>query len=660
MHSAIHGEKYKMEKEKGENLTGNGNTIIGNIITILSVTLMIFGLLYVSNLLDIFTDHFTMVPYCALILMLVLILVFLIFPAKGGGPKEKLRWYDIIFIIMSICGAGYLAFFPSRWEPFLIRGTTTLLEVVLCLMLVVAIIEATRRTVNLSMALIASFFVVHLIFGSHFPGIFLTFDFRLERIASIFYLRAEGIFGAPVEIAFTIVLVFMVFSAILQKSEAGRFILDVAFALTGRWRGGPAKAAIIGSAALGTLVGATAANIATTGSITIPLMKKTGYSSDFAGGVECVASNGGQIMPPVMGAVAFLIAELLSMPYWSVCVAAFLPASLYFLAIFVQVHFEAVRLGLGGLPSEELPSFWGVLKQGWYYMIPILLLIYMLAVLHLPVQHCGLYASAAAMLIVILDWQKKKETRKGPKDLIIWFVDFMETAARALLVPAVACASAGIIIGSLDSSGLGFRLSSILVDASGGSLFILLLLTAIASFILGMGMTSIPCYLVLVILVAPALTQLGVVPIAAHLFVFYFGLISFLTPPVAIAAYVACAISGGHPMRTGFIAMRLGVVKYIIPFLFIYNPALLFIGSAGLIVLTVITGILGVTILSIGMEGYFIQRTTLIERILLIGGGFLLIMPVYEYWGLIIVGGVLSAIASLWHANSARKVSAIV
>jgi TRAP-type uncharacterized transport system fused permease subunit len=236
----------------------------------------------------------------------------------------------------------------------------------------------------------------------------------------------------------------------------------------------------------------------------------------------------------------------------------------------------------------------------------------------------------------------------------------METAARALLVPAVACASAGIIIGSLDSSGLGFRLSSILVDASGGSLFILLLLTAIASFILGMGMTSIPCYLVLVILVAPALTQLGVVPIAAHLFVFYFGLISFITPPVAIAAYVACAISGGHPMRTGFIAMRLGVVKYIIPFLFIYNPALLFIGSAGLIVLTVITGILGVTILSIGMEGYFIQRTTLIERILLIGGGFLLIMPVYEYWGLIIVGGVLSAIASLWHANSARKVSAIV
>ena len=641
-------------------MTENGNGITGKIITILSVILMVTGIMYVSNLLDFFTDHFTMVPYCALILMLVLTLVFLIFPARKGGPKETLRWYDFIFITMSICGAGYLAFFPSRWEPLLLRGTTTLLEVVLCFMLVVSIVEATRRTVNLSMAIIASFFVVHLIFGSHFPGIFLTFNFSLKRIASIFYLRAEGIFGAPVEIACTIVLVFMIFSAILQESKAGQFILDAAFGLTGRWRGGPAKAAIIGSASLGTMVGATAANIATTGSITIPLMKKTGYSRDFAGGVECVASNGGQIMPPVMGAVAFLIAELLSMQYWSVCVAAFLPAALYFLAIFVQVHFEAVRLGLKGLPSSELPSLKNVLKKGWYYMIPILLLIYMLAVLHLPVQHCGLYASAAAMLIVIIDWQRKKETRKGPRQLVMWFIQFMETGARALLVPAVACASAGIIIGSLDSSGLGFRLSSILVDASGGSLFILLLLTAIASFILGMGMTSIPCYLVLVILVAPALAQLGVVPIAAHLFVFYFGLISFLTPPVAIAAYVACGISGGHPMRTGFIAMRLGVVKYIIPFLFVYNPALLFIGPAGIIVLTVIAATLGVFFLSIGIEGYFIQKATLIERILLIGGGFLLLIPISEYRSLIILGIILSVIATLWHTRSARKVSVTV
>jgi TRAP transporter 4TM/12TM fusion protein len=631
--------------------------IRSGVVTCLCVIMMIVGILYISNLLDLLTDHFTMVPYCALILMLVLVLVFLTFSAGGGKAKGRLPWYDVLFIIMSICGAGYITFFPNRWEPLLLRGTTTLLEVVLCLMLVAAIIEATRRTVNLSMAVIASFFVVHMIFGSHFPGMFRTFDFRLERIASIFYLRAEGIFGAPVEIAFTIVLAFMLFSAILQESEAGRFILDGALALTGRWKGGPAKAAIVGSASLGTMVGSTAANIVTTGSITIPLMKKTGYSPDFAGGVECVASNGGQIMPPVMGAVAFLIAELLSMPYWSVCVAAFLPAFLYFLAIFVQVHFEAVRKGLSGLSPEELPSLRTVIKKGWYYMIPILLLIFMLAVFHFPVQHCGLYASGAAALIVVIDWQRKKGSRKGPGDLVLWLVRLMEKAAFALLVPAVACASAGIIIGSLDSTGLGFRLSSILVDASGGSLIILLLLTAVASFILGMGMTSIPCYLVLVILVAPALVQLGVPAIAAHLFIFYYGLISFLTPPVAIAAYVACGISRGSPMRTGFIAMRLGIVKYIIPFLFVYNPALLFMGSAGNIALTIITGILGVTILSIGLEGYLIRKITPFDRILFIGGGFLLMMPVYERWGLVIVGMIFSAIAGLWHVRSARKLS---
>ena len=241
----------------------------------------------------------------------------------------------------------------------------------------------------------------------------------------------------------------------------------------------------------------------------------------------------------------------------------------------------------------------------------------------------------------------------------MWAVQFMETGSRALIVPAVACASAGIIIGSLEASGLGFRLSSILVDASGGNLFVLLLLTAISSFILGMGMTSIPCYLVLVILVAPALVQLGVEPIAAHLFVFYYGLISFLTPPVAIAAYVACGISHGHPMRTGYIAMRLGVVKYIIPFLFVYNPALLWIGPGGIIALTIISGILGTILLSIGLEGYFIKRLTLIERILLVVGGFFLLLPVQHLWGLIITGIVLSFIAIYWHTRSTRKVSVI-
>jgi TRAP transporter 4TM/12TM fusion protein len=645
-----------------EEMAKHGSLILRKrVTTFLNIIVIFFGALYISNTLEFFGIHITIVPYCALILMLVLVLVFLNYPARGKEIKEKLPWYDMVLIIMSVCGSGFITFFPGRWGPLLLRGTTTYLEVILCFMLVIAIIEATRRTVNIAMALVASFFVIHLIFGSHFPGVLLTFDFSLERIAGIFYLRAEGIFGVPVIIACTIILAFMLFSAFLQNSEAGRFILEGAFALSGRWKGGPAKAAILASSALGTMVGATTANVATTGSITIPLMKKTGYKPEFAGAVECVASNGGQIMPPVMGAVAFLIAELLAISYWTVCVAAFIPAILYYIALFVQVHFEATKLGLRGLSREELPSLLKVVKDGWFFLLPVFFLIYLLAILHLPVQHCGLYAALATMLIILIDWERKRKTRKGLKEIVMWSINCLETAAQALLVPAVACAAAGIIIGSLDSSGLGLRLSSVLVDASGGNLFLLLLLTAAASYILGMGMTSIPCYLILVILVAPALVQLGVVPIAAHLFVFYFGLISFITPPVAVAAYVAAGISGGSPMKTGYIAMRLAIASYIVPFLFIYNPSLLLMGSIWKILLALITSTIGFIFIGIGLEGFLLARTTWPERLVFILGGMLIILPV-NIAGFMAkaVGALLLAASLVWHIRAHRKSALMV
>lgn len=627
------------------------------IITCLSVLLILIGIFYISNIFQFFGIYFTIVPYCALIFMFVLSLVFLIYPARKSKQKDKLPWYDILFIVMSVVSTGYITFFPFRWEPLLVGGTTTWVEQSLCFFLIISIIEATRRTVNLSMALIATFFVIHLLFGSHFPSVLTTSDFSLERIASIFYIRAEGIFGVPIVIASTIILAFMIFSALLQNTEAGKVMLDIAFALTGRWKGGPAKAAIVGSAALGTMVGATSANVASTGSITIPLMKKTGYKSEFAGAVECVASNGGQIMPPVMGAVAFLIAELLSMPYWQVCVHAFFPAILYFIAIFVQVHYEAVKLDLQNMVPEKLPSFRDVFKKGWFYLIPIGILLYMLAILKLPVAHSGLYASMLTLVVIVTAWQIKKETRKSPLELLKWMVESMEIAAKSLLTPAVACAAAGIIIGSLSVSGLGFRLSSIIVDTSGGNLGFLLILTAISSFILGMGMTSIPCYLILVTLVAPALIQLGVEAIAAHLFVFYWGLISFITPPVAIAAYVASGISGGQPMKTGFIAMRLGIITYIIPFLFVYNPTLIFIGSTGMIAVSAVTAIIGVVILGIGLEGYCLQRLNYPERLLLIASGVLLLIPGYKNLIINLLGALLGTLVFLWHVRSSKKIT---
>jgi TRAP transporter 4TM/12TM fusion protein len=625
-----------------------------SLITGLSVLLILIGILYISNTLERLGIYLTMVPYCALILMLVLTLAFLIYPARKGKRKNRVPWYDLLLIGMSLCGGGYIAFFPHVWGALLEGGTTTWLEQSLCFMFLIAIIEATRRTVNLSMALVATFFVIHLLFGSHFPGILRTFDFSIDRIASIFFLRAEGIFGEAVMTAATIILAFMIFSAVLQNSDAGRFVLDLAFSLTGRWRGGPAKAAIVGSAALGTMVGATSANVATTGAITIPLMKKTGYSPDFAGAVECVASNGGQIMPPVMGAVAFLIAEILDIPYWQVCVSAFVPALLYFLAIFVQVHYESVRLGLRGMAADQLPAFWKVIKKGWFFLIPVFVLIYLLAALHMPVEHCGLYAALVAVVLVIVNWQRRKESRKSFTEILKWCIQCLDTAARSLVVPAVACASAGIIIGSLGASGFGFRLSSVLVDTAGGNLFILLSLTAVASFILGMGMTSIPCYLILVILVAPALSQLGVVLIAAHLFVFYWGLVSFITPPVAIAAYVACGISGGRPMETAFIAVRLGLVKYVVPFLFVYNPSLLLIGSVEDIIVAVGTAAIGVFFLSVGVEGFFLRGLRIFERAVFIVGGFMLFVPVLKHWELTVAGAAITSAALIWHIKSVR------
>jgi TRAP transporter 4TM/12TM fusion protein len=628
-----------------------GSTTVARLITVVSVMTILVGTLYIGNIFGLLGIYLSIVPYCGLILMFILVLVYLIYPAKKGAPKGKVTWADILFIFISVSASGYIFFFSKRCSELLTMGYATTVEVVLCFMLVVVILEAARRTIGYAMPLIALFFVIHLLFGSHFPSILRTGHFTLERIATVFYLRPDGIFGIAVQVTCTILVAFMFLAAVLQKSGFGEFIIDGAFALAGRWTGGPAKAAIIASSALGTMTGATTANVVTTGTLTIPLMKKTGYLPEFAGAVEAVASNGGQIMPPVMGLVSFLIAELLGMPYWSVCVAAFLPAFLYYIALFVQVHFEAVRLGLTGLSREQLPSLAKVMKEGWFYLIPIFVLIYFLAVAHFPVQHCGLYATLVAMAIIILNLQRKKETRKGLKEMLAWFVDCIEGAAQSLLLPAVACGVAGIVIGSIDASGLGYRISGMIVSLAGGNLFLLLVLTATSSFILGMGLTSVPCYLILAVLVAPALAQLGIAPIAAHLFVFYFGIVSFITPPVCVPAYIAAGIAGADPFKTGFTAVRLGIVTFIVPFLFVYKPSLLLIGSAGEIVATMFTAIIGVSFLGSGVEGFLVKRLTWPERILFIAGALLLMVP-----GLITdaIGAAIIALTLLWHVRTSR------
>jgi len=621
-------------------------------IALISIVISISAALYMTNVFEAFGLHISAVGYFSFILGLVLTMVFMTYPIKKGMPENKTCWHDLLFIILSLVSTFYIVFFPDLREEALISGVATNIEVVMCFMLVIAILEATRRMVNITMAIIAAFFVVHLLIGRYLPGPLATFSFSLQRITTLFYFSPNGIFGLPVAVAFTIVVAFMFFGAILRSSGAASFITDFAFALTGRWTGGPAKAAIVGSSLLGTLEGATVANVVTTGTITIPLMKENGFSANFAGAVECCASNGAQIMPPVMGIVAFMIAEMLGVPYVSVCIAAVFPALLYYLALFTQVHFHSAKMRLHGLPGDQLPSIKKVLKDKWFYSIPVFVLIYALVWMHLPVQHCGLFAALSAMVVTIIDFQRKKETRKSLKGWFVWFLEIMENTAKDLLVPAMACASAGIIIGSIDTSGFGFRLSSMLVNIAGGSLFFLLLLTAVSSFILGMGMSSVPCYLILVILVAPAMIKAGISPMAAHLFVFYWGIMSFITPPVAVAAYVAASISKGDPMKTGYIAMRLAFVSYAVPFVFVYNPGLLLEGPWNVVILSVITATMGVAAIGIGFEGFLVRNFTLVERFFFLIGGTMVFVPTTKVSGLIdVIGFIVILFGILLHTR---------
>jgi len=625
-------------------------------IKVFSFILSLTSILYISNGFEVFGLHIPIVSYCSFLLGLTLTLVFLYHPAKKQvAGKGIICWYDIICIILALGSTLYIVLFPQLREDALLMGTTTNVAVMACFVLVLLILEVTRRMVNLSMAIIAALFVIHLLFGPHLPGILSTFPFSLERIVTLFYYSTNGIFGLPVTVAFTIIVAFILLGTIIEKSGAGKFITDAAFSLTGKWVGGPAKAAVLGSSAMGTMTGATVANIVTMGTITIPLMKKNGFSADRAAAIECCAGNGGQIMPPVMGIVAFLIAEILGVPYVSVCLAAVFPALLYYVALYVQIHSYSLKLGLKGLPSHELPSLRAVFKEGWFYLVPVIVLIYALGYLHLPVQHCGLLASVTAFIVAIVDFQRRKETRKSLQGLISWTGEVLVGTAKSLLVPAIACAAAGVIIGSIDTSGFGFRLSNMLVKLAGGNLFFLLILTAFASYILGMGMTSVPCYLVLVILVAPAMVKSGVLPIAAHLFVFYWGLMSFITPPVAVGAYVAAGIAKGDPMRTGFIAMRLAFVSYIVPFVFVYNPSLLLNGQWGEIIWTIVTTTIGVTAIAFAFEGYLKKRLSWLERFLLMIGGFIVFLPTTSiHWTVDIIGVAIITATLLWHKKFAR------
>lgn len=552
-------------------------------------------------------------------LAFIMVLCFLIHPLgrkRWTDPKNKWFALDMLLVLLTIAIQVY-----TLWdlEAFTLRGGDLIKwDIVAGSILVVLLLEATRRTVGWAMVCIVVFFLAQTAFSDYFFWIFYGPPTSWDTMMDFFFMRQDGIYSIPLMVMATYIFLFILFGAILVRSGAGRFFINVALALTGSRVGGPAKASVVSSCLMASVSGSAVANVVTTGSFTIPLMKRIGYRPHFAGAVEACASSGGQIMPPIMGAAAFIIAEFLNIPYLQVALAGLFPALIYFFSIFVMVHFEARRRNLVTISSDELPSFKDEVKRGGHLFLSIVIIIVLLVIGYTP-----MFASFWAIISILVLSSLRKETRMSPVDIL----SALEEGARMAVPVSIACASAGLIIGCVFVSGLGLKFANIIVQLAGGSLWIALILTMIASLILGMGLTTTAVYITLAALVIPALIQMGVAPIAAHLFAFYFGLVSAITPPVALAAFAAAGIAGSNPMVTGVHSFRLGIAKYILPFVFVFSPGMVFVGNWHQIILSIIGGFAGIYALTITTEGWLLANVKWPMRVLMGFSALLLFVP---------------------------------
>ena len=548
-------------------------------------------------------------------IVLILVLVFLIFPFNRKKKKEKASFVDIILVILSLAAGAYII---VSYQAIVLRlGNPTTADILFGIIMILLILEAARRSTGWVLVIIAGALLLYTFIGPWIPGILGHKGYSLNRVVSQMYLTTEGIFGTPLGVSANYIFLFVFLTSMLEKIGMGDFLLELAMALMGRFVGGPAKTAVMASSLMGTISGSAVANVVGTGTFTIPLMKRNGYESHFAGAVEACASSGGQLMPPIMGAAAFIIAEFLGIPYISVVFAALIPAFLYYMGVLFGVHFEACRLGLKGLPKERLPRTWQVLKKGGHFLIPIAVLIYYLGVLQYTPIRSGFYAIVTAVVVSFF----QKETRLN------WerFKEAVLAAARNTITVALACAAAGLVIGSINVTGMGLKLSAFIIGISGGMVWLALILTAIISLIMGMGLPTTAAYIVVGTMAAPALMEMGILPLAAHLFVFYFAIISAITPPVALAAYAAAGIAKDDPMKIGFTAMKLTLGAFIVPFLFALSPTLIGKGDFISVAWSTFSALIGIIALSGGTIGYLLRPAKIWERVFFIVGAFMLL-----------------------------------
>ncbi|NSL53146.1 TRAP transporter permease [Calidifontibacillus erzurumensis] len=553
-------------------------------------------------------------------------LIFLLYPISNKLRKKKLPIYDVILTIVSIVVGLYWTF---QYEELINRaGMYNTLDFIVGGLAILLVLEASRRVVGVPITIIAILFLLYALYGRYMPGFLEHRGVSLERLISHMYYTLDGILGTPLSVSATFIFLFLLFGAFLEKSGVGQYFNDLALLIAGRSVGGPAKVAVFSSALQGMISGSSVANVVTSGSFTIPMMKKSGYRREFAGAVEAAASTGGQLMPPIMGAAAFLMAEFTGIPYWDIAKAAAIPAILYFTGIWIIVHFEAKRTGLRGLTKEELPDKKEVLKK-LHLLIPIIVIIALMSMGFTPIR-----SALLGILSIIVVAAFRKDTRMTIKDIF----EALANGARTALGVAAATACAGIIVGVVTLTGLGLKFANGLIDLSGGNLILTLVFTMIASLILGMGSPTTANYIITSTMAAPAIILLlsdpsaseipATVLLSAHMFAFYFGIIADITPPVALAAFAATGISGGNPIRTGVEASRLAIAAFLIPYIFVFSPSLFLIDTTFVqAAMVIITSIIGMTGLGAGAIGYFRCNMNIFERLLGIVGGLLLIYP---------------------------------
>ncbi len=564
----------------------------------------------------------------------MMVLAVFIYPLFRNSIKDPLFIHDDKKgNLLRVFGYGYdltiilSIIFVQLWttwdvENFMMRyGDKYIGDIIVGSILIFLVLDATRRAVGWAMVMVAGFFMLHALYANKFFGFFYGPPTRLAKYIDTLFMTSDGIYGIPLYVASTYIVLFIIFGGILIRSGVGRFFVDLAIAMTGHRTGGPAKAAVVASGMTGTVYGSAVANVVTTGSFTIPLMKNYGYRAKFAAAVEACASSGGQITPPIMGAAAFIMAEFLEAPYSYVILAAIIPAFLYFTTIYFMVHIEAGKHGIKNIEKSVLPNVWEVLKDGWHMLLSLVILIGILLW-----GKTAMTAGFWSIISIIFLSFFKKNTRMSVVDLLGAF----ESGIKSTVPVTIACACAGIIIGSVFVSGLGLKFTQSVIDLSGGMLFPLLCLTAISAIILGMGMTTTAVYITVAALIVPSLIESGIMPIAAHMFAFYFGVVSTITPPVALASFAGAAIAKSPPMATAVESSKVGIAKYIVPFAFVYNPSLLMEGPIIWSLYSLIAVLLAYWSMTLSLEGWYNNFLNPIKRLIMFFSAILLLIPPTE------------------------------